>query len=358
MPKSIAKLSVVIPAYNAQDTVARAINSIHAQELADYEILVVNDGSTDRTAQVLAELAQSDPRLRILTIPNGGPSNARNVGIAAATGRFLLLLDADDAIEENCLGRYVHALTEQSLDMLVFGCRDLFIKNGKLVSVTVPSLPDVTYDSRAAFAANLGRHLLMQVMYSASNKLYDLELLRRFEIRFDTELALGEDILFNIRYWAHLNRVRFVSGAPYLYTHILDGQSLSSRFVPNEKEISLRVFIELLAFVKAENAYTDENRAQLATFFLRRTSAWINSVFLPAASMSGRERRAYIRGVFAEPLVQESLRYAVPVSRKDRLLFACYRRRRVGTVYALYACNAFLTRHLQSIKQMLKKANG
>lgn len=91
-------ISVVIPAYNSESTIAASINSLLQQTRSDLieEILVVNDGSTDATANIVGELCITDKRIRIITKMNGGVSSARNVGIKAATGHWIALLDSDD----------------------------------------------------------------------------------------------------------------------------------------------------------------------------------------------------------------------------------------------------------------------
>ncbi len=103
-------VSVVIPAYNAAWCVARALDSVLAQDFQDFELIVVNDGSTDRTAEVLAGYGE---RLRIIDKPNGGLSSARNAGIAAAGGRYVAFLDADDWWLPHKLARQVARMESQ-----------------------------------------------------------------------------------------------------------------------------------------------------------------------------------------------------------------------------------------------------
>jgi glycosyltransferase involved in cell wall biosynthesis len=90
----MATISVIIPAYNAEQTILETIESLQQQTFTDFEIIVVDDGSTDHTAERLASLA--DPRLQVISVQNGGVSAARNRGIAQASGEFLAFLDADD----------------------------------------------------------------------------------------------------------------------------------------------------------------------------------------------------------------------------------------------------------------------
>jgi len=100
----MARVSVLIPAHNAADSILSAIASAQAQTFTDIEIIVVDDASTDSTADLVHERALSDTRIRLFRLEqNSGPAAARNVGLAHATGEWIALLDADDTFSDNRL---------------------------------------------------------------------------------------------------------------------------------------------------------------------------------------------------------------------------------------------------------------
>src|ERR1039457_4398877 len=104
------RVSILIPAYNAEATILQALDSALAQTLADIEIIVIDDASTDRTAGIVQSCALADSRIRIHTMrENGGPAAARNAGIALANGEWLALLDADDTMSSDRLQRLLDA---------------------------------------------------------------------------------------------------------------------------------------------------------------------------------------------------------------------------------------------------------
>ena len=94
------EISIILPAFNAQDTLVHAVESVRAQLFQDWELLLVNDGSTDGTAALCDGFAAEDPRIRVLHKENEGVSCARNDGIAAAQGEWIAFLDADDWYED------------------------------------------------------------------------------------------------------------------------------------------------------------------------------------------------------------------------------------------------------------------
>ncbi len=115
------KLSIVIPVYNVEKYLARCLDSVICPGLEDYEIVIVNDGSTDSSLAVAEDYARRHPALiRVISTENGGLGAARNVGLEAARGEFLLFLDSDDYLREGALAEIVEKLRE-GLDILIYG---------------------------------------------------------------------------------------------------------------------------------------------------------------------------------------------------------------------------------------------
>src|SRR5215217_505549 len=99
----MATVSVIMPAYNVAAYIGAAVDSVKAQTVSDWELLIVNDGSTDATCDVARRLAAGDSRIRLLQKENGGISTARNMALRASTGEFLAILDSDDIWEPTYL---------------------------------------------------------------------------------------------------------------------------------------------------------------------------------------------------------------------------------------------------------------
>ncbi|WP_026926324.1 glycosyltransferase family 2 protein [Granulicoccus phenolivorans] len=120
-------VSIVMTAYNAEDTIERAVRSVFAQDRADWELIVVDDGSTDETLQILQDLESelADPRLRILTGANVGLPRARNKGMDVATGEWFSFLDSDDEYTPDRLSKMLAAVTDDEIDLVV--CRHTMI---------------------------------------------------------------------------------------------------------------------------------------------------------------------------------------------------------------------------------------
>jgi glycosyltransferase involved in cell wall biosynthesis len=115
----MTSVSIIIPAYNAEKFIVETIKSVQRQTFSDFEIIVVDDGSTDQTASLVMQL--EEPRLRVLSVEHQGLSATRNRGVAASEGKFLAFLDADDLWTPNTLQLYVEALTANAAADLSYG---------------------------------------------------------------------------------------------------------------------------------------------------------------------------------------------------------------------------------------------
>jgi glycosyltransferase involved in cell wall biosynthesis len=124
------KISVIIPTFNGENTVGVAIESVLAQDCADYEVIVVNDGSNDGTASILDRYRS---RVRIVAQPNSGLAGARNAGVAVATGKYLAFLDDDDTWEANRLSRTCAALEANPQSVMVYSDAVQVDASGRLV---------------------------------------------------------------------------------------------------------------------------------------------------------------------------------------------------------------------------------
>ena len=112
-------VTVVIPAYNAAQYITQTLECLTAQTLSDFEAIVVDDGSTDDTAEIAARYAVGDPRFRLVQKENGGVSSARNVGIGEANGRYILFLDSDDVLTSGSLEAFADALERTGADLAI-----------------------------------------------------------------------------------------------------------------------------------------------------------------------------------------------------------------------------------------------
>ena len=206
------KLSVIVPVYNVERYLPVCLDSIRSQSYRDIEIICVNDGSTDRSLDILKMYANVEPRMRIIAKENGGLSSARNAGIRCATGDVVCFVDSDDFLTTNAAKRIVEAFESTHADLITFGARVYpeYLSNWWLEKVLSPR--DVEYD---AFDPSLF------VTEAAEPFAWRTACRREFLIEerlwFDEELRFGEDKLFHYMAYPRSRKTVFLSDKLYDY---------------------------------------------------------------------------------------------------------------------------------------------
>lgn len=181
-------VSIIMPAYNAEVFIGEAIDSVLAQHYVNWELLVVNDGSTDGTARVLA--GYSDPRIRVFNKPNGGIGSARNVALEHVRGEFLCGLDADDVLPPLSLSSRVPVLKARPELDIVDGV--VLFKDGKLREVLRTFVPDFEgepYNELLALNSNCFMGFSWMIRWRKDTS-----------ARFTTNVSHGEDLCFYLEY--------------------------------------------------------------------------------------------------------------------------------------------------------------
>ena len=204
-------ISIVIPAYNAAATVGRCLDSLLAQTYRDFELIVVDDGSTDSTAQIISAYAERDSRIRLIRQENAGVSAARNVGLDVARGDLIGFTDSDDAVSPEFLEALLSLYAPGVLPVADIERSD---GDGSVLASLPPAITlDTTRLPEDYFCGTLGQG----IAFSSCNKLFSAALLRDGCLRFAEELTVGEDMLFVFRYLRRCREVRLTRRAVYRY---------------------------------------------------------------------------------------------------------------------------------------------
>lgn len=216
------KISVVIPVYNAADLLPRAVGSILMQEFTDFEVILVDDGSQDDSARVCDELAENDMRVRVIHKENGGVSSARNAGLEAARGEYVMFVDADDAVRDGTF----ELMYDKHSDFVLAGFEKVA---GSSVIESYRPVSNSIYTGTEQISRFFNKVLPKKNTYilnSACFKLFRRSLLLDNGVRFVEGLSFAEDKIFVLTFLEHVRRVRTVSGV--VYTYFIRPSSLSS----------------------------------------------------------------------------------------------------------------------------------
>lgn len=199
-----AKVSVIIPAYNNETYIKKCLQSVTKQSYENLEILVINDGSSDRTEELIREVQQQDKRIQLFTQKNSGVSISRNRGIDTATGDYLTFVDADDYIGKDYIRDLVNRAEEKNADMVICGLK-MVDEQGKVLQDIVPG----------EYRKGCKEEWTFRISAVCSH-LYKRELWMKHNIRFATGVR-GEDMPISLFFSGVTPCIQTLSQSEYYY---------------------------------------------------------------------------------------------------------------------------------------------
>ena len=209
--------SFIIPVYNCKEYLSACVESIRAAGLADYEILLVDDGSIDGSGAVCDELAEKYPQVRVIHQENGGASAARNRGIREAKGDKILFFDADDTIDPGALGRVLADPRCDEADLTIFGLTFDYYRNGRCYRRDPLFFEYDGVMDKDCWDREFTTLFLKNSLSPVWNKVFRREILQAHGLALDAGLFLYEDFEFVLRYMAHCDTIFNVPQAIYHY---------------------------------------------------------------------------------------------------------------------------------------------
>lgn len=215
--------SIIVPVYNAERYLAQCVESVLSQTLKNFEVILVDDGSSDDSAKICDDFAKQDSRVVVIHKQNQGVSEARNTGLSAAKGDWIIFVDSDDYLKETHLADF-KIENNKDAELIIQGSEYIDSNTGNVIRVR-------KYDecsfSLSAFTLQQ-EHLLFSTGVPWS-KAYKREIIQQNGLRFDSRLSFQEDHLFVIDYINLISNVVFTDGVSYIYRCFHSGNSLSKK---------------------------------------------------------------------------------------------------------------------------------
>lgn len=216
------QVSIIIPVYNTENTLNRCIDSILNQIFTDWELLLVDDGSTDQSGELCDEYASRDKRIKVFHKKNGGVSSARNIGLDHATGSWITFVDSDDFIDTTFLSSFI---ISSSCDLYITGIQ--FINN---TTTLLP--PEECIKIEDVIELD---NLLNKLYFTAPwGKVYKNDIIQQNKIRFNINLKIGEDTDFVLNYLQYTHNIRLVSKPLYHFFNDEKGKIIKYTLTADE----------------------------------------------------------------------------------------------------------------------------
>lgn len=238
-------ISVIIPVYNCEKWIGRCLDSIICQSYSDLEIIVIDDGSDDGSYPIIKEYSQKDGRIKIHSNSNHGVGFTRNYGISLANGEYIAFVDSDDYVESDYFEKLIQPMSNTEIDLVISGYKIILDKDGKMHEKSV----SLNYDVANNLKGILSDEILEMIEYinSPCLKLYRLSIINEFHIQFPDDMKTGEDLAFNLEYYEHVRKYKYIKYEGYCYYQ--NDASVTHSNSPLLFECALRVYRKGKAFL-------------------------------------------------------------------------------------------------------------
>ena len=232
-------LSIIVPIYQAEKSLRNCIQSILRQTMSNFELLLIDDGSKDKSSLICKEYLQKDKRIRFFEKSNSGVSETRNLGIKKARGKYIQFVDSDDTLVDCMCERMINTAEENNCELVICGYKKC---EGSLDEV-------INYEN--LFINNINNsgeifgHLYVKELISTPwNKLFLKSKIKEY---FDKNLSLGEDLVFNLEYMRNISSISIISDP--LYNYFINRKiALKQLYKRTNYETILRGYTEVIAF--------------------------------------------------------------------------------------------------------------
>lgn len=257
------KISIIVPVYNAELYISKCIDSILCQTFKYFELIIVNDGSKDKTSEICNSICKNDSRVKLFDKENGGVSSARNYGISRAISDYIMFIDSDDWIEVNAL-EIINNYIENNNDIIFFSSVNDYIKKEKLLKSNIKGVTK-KIDIKMSKMNEYFIYLFKSTEFpSCWNKVFKRRIIKENNIEFNSKMIFYEDFEFNLRYLSLCKDVLVVPDILYHYNIDSEISCISKRNKLNLAEDihyllqSLNYLLEKINFKDNEMIYIYE----------------------------------------------------------------------------------------------------
>ena len=266
------QISVIVPVYRVENYIHRCVDSILSQTFADFELILVDDGSPDNCGAICDEYVQKDSRVRVIHKENGGLSSARNAGLDIAIGKYILFCDSDDYVAADWCEQFVQK-TVDTEDNYIFGAmRTVKVSASEEIICDPPVLEQDSWD--------VSEYLSVGILGFACNVMYYADVLRKYNLRFSEEVIV-EDLPFNFNYVQYMKKLSYTGRAGYFYIQDCR-ETLSRKYYPNmfrkyqEKYKATQAFIDKTVPEERQEAHRRDVADKYLYWFLSSLNATLD----------------------------------------------------------------------------------
>lgn len=250
------KVSIIVPVYNGEKYLSNCLDSIINQTYRNFELFIINDGSTDKTFDIATRYKKLDRRINLINKVNEGVSVSRNIGISKSSGKYLCFVDADDFLEKNAIELLVNSMKKEKAD-LVIGSYNI-LRRKKVTKKNI--LIEDYMDKEKLINIIIENNILLATPWG---KLFKTEIIKKNQIRFDEKMEIAEDTVFNLEYLDKISNISIISDV--VYNYVLGGYASNLKY---HKDINYSYYRLLGVYIKLSKDLNGVNLSKRKKMFL------------------------------------------------------------------------------------------
>lgn len=312
------KYSIIIPVYNCQSYISRCIESIINQKHKSYEIILINDGSSDNSGTICDEYAKKNKQIKVIHKKNEGVSAARNDGLKQVNGKYICFLDSDDYIDKDFFATADRIIDKnKEVELINFGFySEVENSNYEILSSDTITYKEKYYNSQLKLKKDFVNLWDNTMLYNIWNKVYSAKIIEENKITFPN-YNWGEDVEFNRIYLSKINNMYNSKKCFYHYIRERKGAATKS-YKPEFFDIRKKEFTEFNEYFEKWGIQKKDYYEYSCRRYIERVLGCIENVY--CSNLKFKDRYKEIKKIILDPITRETLKYAQPKSKKIKIM--------------------------------------
>lgn len=348
----MSKVSIIIPVYNSEKYINKCIDSILNQTYSNLEIILVNDGSSDRSAEICYNYSINYKNIYLYNKKNGGTSEAKNLGIDKATGKFLLFIDSDDYIDNKYVENLIDAADLNNVDLVVAGYKVDY--ENQNYSIDITSRFNKIYNGYEEIREGILDLELSEILNVGVCKVYKNDIIKKFNLKFDVSLDTGEDLVFNCQYLKYIKNMKIIPNTEYHYVR-RDTTSLVNKYKNNLLDMVNKCNTNRAELYKFYKMNDEKYQIIYRTTYIEYLAACIPNLFRENCKMNSKEKMNTINMIMSDVNLNSYLDYYNGNNKITLIFIKLCRLKNKYIAYNLYNLLFYVRNNMQLIYRMIRK---
>lgn len=311
------KVTIIMPVYKVEDYVAKAIDSVLAQTLQEWEFIIVDDGTPDNSGKICDDYAAKDSRITVIHKENGGAPSARNVAMDLAKGEFMYFMDSDDWAEPTMLEDMYKIAKRDDAQLVVSGFFiDTYYDDHNKMTHNYYA-QDAVYSIKEEFRKHAYQLFDKNLLYPPWNKLFQTEFIQEHNLRYP--LTFWDDFPFVLDVIENIERVSVTSRQYYHFIR-KRAESETAAYRPNMYEKREEEHEWMVQLYKYWNVHDDNSKEMIARRYIERFIGCIENLTNKKCTLTYKEKRQAVKEMLSKNHVKKSVKMMKPKSRLMALM--------------------------------------